>query len=133
MLSRKIIVWALAGIGVVVVFGYSFFALKDVVQGPRIELTAPQSGYATTTPLSTVAGRVIRGSVLTLNGATTTLDLAGNFKESLLLSPGYNIMTLEAKDRYERTVKERIEMTLLVMATSTRDLATSTIEVIQQF
>lgn len=113
MNSRKIIKYTLVCAGIVIVIGYSFLALKDIIRGPRIELATPQSGYATTTPLIVVSGRMIRGSNLTLNDATTTVDLAGNFKESLLLSPGYNIMTLEATDRYGRATKEQIELTLL--------------------
>lgn len=113
MHSRKLIIWILIGLGIITIVGYSAFALKGVVQGPKIEITTPQNGSATTTPLIVIVGRVLRGSTLTLNGASSTLDLAGNFKETLLLAPGYNIMSLEAMDRYERADRETIEMTLL--------------------
>lgn len=113
MYSRKLIIWILIGLGIIVIVGYSVFALKGIVQGPKIEIATPQNGSATTTPLVAIVGRVLRGSTLALNGASSTLDLAGNFKETLLLAPGYNIMTLEAMDRYGRTDKETIEMTLL--------------------
>lgn len=117
-------------LGIMIVAGYSYVALKDIVRGPKIVVVTPENGYATTTPLIVVTGQIQRAVILALNGATTTTDLAGNFKESLLLSPGYNIMTLEARDRYGRVVKEIIEMTLSVVATGTPALATSTAEII---
>ena len=112
MHSRKLIIWILIALGIIIVIGYSVFALKGIVQGPRIVVSAPQNGSSTTTPLIAIIGRVLRGSTITLNGATSTLDLAGNFAETLLLAPGYNIMTLEAMDRYGRSDKKTIEMTL---------------------
>lgn len=123
MHSRKLIMWILIGLGIITIVGYSAFALKGVIQGPNIEIATPQNGSATTTPLVIVAGRVLRGSTITLNGATSTLDLAGNFKETLLLAPGYNIMSLEAMDRYRRTDKETIEMTLITKQSGSQNSA----------
>lgn len=122
---RKLLQWTAVGIGILIILGYGVFAFKGIIWGPRIVLITPQSGFATTSPLIIVSGRAIRAKNLFLNGATTTLDLAGNFNESLLLSPGYNIMTLEGFDKYGRSTKKTIEMTLKDKgATST---ATSTI------
>ena len=110
--GRTIIKRVLIGMGIAIVVGYSYFALEGYVRGPRIVITTPQSGLSTTTAWITVAGRTIHTSTLTLNGATTSPDLAGNFSESLLLAPGYNIMKVAAADRYGRTVEKTIEMTL---------------------
>jgi len=113
MEGRTIIKRGLIGLGVAIVVGYSYFILEGYIRGPRIELIAPESGTATTTAWVTVAGRTIHASTLTLNGATTSPDLAGNFSESLLLAPGYNIMRVAAQDRYGRTTEKTIEMTLI--------------------
>ena len=37
-------------------------------------------------------------------------DEKGNFEEKLLLSYGYNIMTIEGWDKFGRETKETIEM-----------------------
>ena len=132
MFSRKLIIRILTILGILIVVGYSFFALKDVLRGPRINIATPTSGYATTTQMITLAGKVIRGNLFFINNATTTIDLKGNFSEQLLLSSGYNIMTLEARDRYGRTSHETIEMILTpkkVPSTSTTTGATE-VEVI---
>lgn len=107
-------------LGILIVVGYSFFALKDILRGPRIDIATPESGYSTTTQMIAISGRVLRGNLFFINNATTTIDLEGNFSEQLLLSSGYNIMTLEARDRYGRARSEVIEMILVSkVATST--------------
>ena len=128
---RKLLQRIGVAIGIVIILGYGFFAFKGMVWGPRITLNGSLNGSATTSPLVMISGRAIRITRLFLNGATTTLDLAGNFSESLLLSRGYNIMTLEGFDKYGQGTKEVIEMTLSVVATSTRDITTSTTEEIK--
>ena len=130
MLSRNLIIRILIILGILMVVGYSFFALKDVLRRPRIDITTPQTGYATTTPMITIAGRVLRGNLFFINNATTTIDIDGNFSEQLLLSSGYNIMTLEARDRYGRTGSEVIEMILIpkVATSASTSTITETIE-----
>ncbi|MBI3634519.1 MAG: hypothetical protein HY228_02780 [Candidatus Yonathbacteria bacterium] len=117
MKMRKLLQRIGIAIGIIIILGYGVFALQGIIRGPKIILGTPQSGFATTTPLILVSGRAVRVTNLSLNGATTTLDLAGNFSESLLLSRGYNIMTIEGFDKYGRSAKETVEMTLLTTST----------------
>ncbi len=127
----------LAGLGIIFIVGYSAFALEGFIRGPRIEIITPESvhgggiryfSYATTTSLTLVSGRVVHANMLLLNGVEISQDLKGTFSESLLLAPGYNIMSIEAKDRYGRTTRKTIELTLLEPkeATSTDSVATTT-------
>ena len=100
-------------LGISIVLGYSYFVLEDFIRGPRIEITSPETGFSTTTPLIIVSGRAIHTSIFMLNDASTTLDLKGNFSESLLLADGYNIINLKAEDRYHRVAEKRIEIIFL--------------------
>jgi len=113
MEGRTIVKRGLIGLGIVIVVGYSYFALEGYVRGPRLELLNPINGVSTTTERITISGRAVHVNTLTINGATTSPDLAGNFSESLLLAPGYNIMRVDAQDRYGRRVEKTIEMTLI--------------------
>ena len=110
--GRKIIKYALILAGITLVIGYSYFVLEDFVRGPRIIISSPETGFSTTTPVITIVGRAIHINTLTVNGDATPLDLEGNFSSRLILAPGYNIIKVTAKDRYERTVEKEIEMTL---------------------
>ncbi len=144
MEAQKIIKRVLAGLGIVFIAGYSVFALGGFIRGPIIEITTPEGvradsssenlhyfSYATTTPFILVSGRAIHSNILLLNDLEIPQNLEGNFSESLLLAPGYNIISIEAKDRYGRTMKKTIEITLLVpkVATSTDTVASTTIPI----
>lgn len=126
MESRKIAKLALSVLGIAVVLGYSYFVLEDFIRGPRIEITSPENGFSTTTQLIIVSGRAIHTNVLTLNDASTTVDLKGNFSESLLLASGYNILKLKAEDRYHRVVEKSIEIVFLPIVGPKQKIGTST-------
>lgn len=117
---REMIKWALIALGVVIVVGYSYFVLSGYLRGPQIILSSPLNGFATTTPLITITGIAVHANTLSINGYKTPIDLEGNFSGQLILAPGYNIMTIAAQDRYNRTVEKRVEINLLPkIATST--------------
>lgn len=112
--GRKIIKYALALTGVAIVVGYSYFVLDDFIRGPRIVLLSPENGFSTTTPVIIISGKAIHTNNLTVNDAPTPVDLSGNFSNQLILSPGYNIMKVVAKDNYARVVEKTIEIVLIV-------------------
>lgn len=118
---RIIIKRVLVVLAVVIVVGYSYFVLYGLLRGPRIILSTPEDGFSTTTPFISISGVAIHSNNLTINGAATPLDLDGNFRSQLILAPGYNIMTITAQDRYNRTVEKNLEINLLLnTATSTQ-------------
>lgn len=128
MKGREIIKWTLAGILVATVVGYSCFVLYDYLRGPRLIISNPESGFSTTTPIVTIAGRAVHANTLTINDAETPTDLSGNFQTRLILAEGYNIMKVIAKDRYDRTVEKTIELTLLRTIEKARTMGTTTIQ-----
>lgn len=117
---RVMIKWVLVALSALVVVGYTYFVLSGYLRGPQIVLSSPQNGYSTTTPLIAIVGTAVHTNNLTINGFKTPIDLEGNFSSQLILAPGYNIMTIAAQDRYDRTVEKTIEINLLINnATST--------------
>jgi len=116
-------------ITIAIILGYSMFALYGYFRGPRILFLSPESGFSTSTPVVLVEGKAIHIATLTINDAEEPTDLEGNFRSRLLLSEGYNIIKVAAKDHYNRTVEKTIEITLLpqVVATSSRQMGTTTV------
>lgn len=120
MKVRVIIKWTLIALGATIVVGYSYFVLSGYLHGPQIIISNPLNGFSTTTPLITITGVAVHANILSINGLRTPIDLQGNFTSQLILAPGYNIMTIAAQDRYNRTVEKTIEMNLILnTATST--------------
>jgi hypothetical protein len=57
-----------------------------------------------------IIGRVERANTITLNGKAITIDEQGNFDETIIVFPGTNILTLVARDQFERSVREQIQV-----------------------
>lgn len=102
-------VWVAIG-AIALVVGYGAFRAKSLVEGPDIGIESPFNGATSTESLITVKGYAKNISFLTLNGNKIFTDESGVFTEKVLLSYGYNIMTLEAKDRFGRTAQKTLQL-----------------------
>ena len=106
--------WALTGVGVTIIVGYSLFVLAGFIRGPRVTLsTPPQDRFSTTSPVLEIAGQAVRTDILTINDSPLSLDLKGNFREHILLGVGYNVLSVKALDRYGRSSEEHMEVILV--------------------
>lgn len=107
--KRWVTIW-IALAAVTLVIGYGAYRAQSLVEGPDIGITSPITGATSTKSLVEVEGFAHNISFLTLNGDKIFTDESGVFKEKVLLSPGYNIMTLEAKDRFGRTAQKTLQL-----------------------
>lgn len=91
---------------------YGLFASKDLLLGPKLVVLSPKTGQTMTDSFVEVKGSAKRIAKIYLNGRQIFTDDAGNWDESLLLSYGYNIITVSAEDRFGRTVIKKLELVL---------------------
>ena len=100
----------IVGIVILALASYGYFQSREYLRGPIVTITEPVDGSASTTSLIAIIGVAKNVSFLTLNGRQIFTDERGVFKESLLLSDGYNILTLEGKDRFGHTATKRLKL-----------------------
>ena len=105
----------IAGVSTAVVLlgalgAYAYFQSREYIRGPLLTIDEPINGAVSATSLMPMRGKALNISFLTLNGRQIFTDEQGRFEESLLLSEGYSIMTLEAKDRFGHTETRRLEL-----------------------
>lgn len=84
---------------------YALFRSQDIIFGVRIKNVnidgAPLvSGMKFTNSVVEITGNVKNATNLTLNGREISVDKDGNFKETIALLSGYNIIDLAVKDRF---------------------------------
>jgi hypothetical protein len=96
----------------IAIAGYVVYELHSLVRGPVITIDSPQSGSVYNSPLIEITGKTSNISYFSLNNKKIFTDRLGNFNEELLLSPGYNIITLEARDRFGKVVTKKLELIL---------------------
>ena len=95
-----------------VIVGYSLFQAQKILRGPIIEVNSPENATTYNQPLIEVSGRAQNISYLNLNDRPIFTDKDGYFKEKLLLSPGYNIIKLDARDKFKKYTEKKLELIL---------------------
>ena len=92
--------------------GYGLFQAHKYIEGPVVAIDSPQNGVTYNSPLIEVEGHTKNVAYLTLDGRQIFTDTSGRFDEKLLLSPGYTILTLVARDKFGKVVSKQVQLIL---------------------
>ncbi len=95
---------------VLVIIGYSIFQAHNILLGPEIALASPLSGETVTDQTVNISGKAKNISFISLDDRPININESGDFKEKLLLYPGYNIIRLYARDKFGATTEKNIEL-----------------------
>jgi hypothetical protein len=82
--------------------GYSIFQTKALTKGVDLTLSGIKDGETFEKDIVNITGRALYANHLLINGNEILVDQDDNFSEELVLSPGYNIITIEAKDQFNK-------------------------------
>lgn len=91
---------SILGIIVVAIIGFAGLKTYPLVHGPVIQVATLDDGTTLSEPLITISGIARYTQNLNINGAPVATAPDGSFGEKVLLSPGYNIITMQASDRF---------------------------------
>lgn len=112
MRLRRILQIAL-GVGLAALIAvYAGYKFQDFWRGPTITINAPENGQQFEKPVVTLTGTAKRIAFLSLNGKQIYTDPSGQFEETLLLSPGHNIITISAEDKFNRETEKQLQLML---------------------
>jgi hypothetical protein len=89
--------------------GYAGFQSKKIISGPQITIQSPSTTSANDSAVD-VSGVVKNVSVVTLNDRLIPIDETGQFKEKILLYPGYNVIKLKATDKFGACVTKELQL-----------------------
>lgn len=95
---------------IVLFVGYALFQSRYLIEGPRIAIESPPHNATVHAPFALIEGHGRNIAHISLNDRSIFIDERGNFSESLLLAPGYNIITVKAADRFGRETQEVLEI-----------------------
>ena len=101
----------------IIIFGYGLFQARNLIRGPEISVTSPTDGDSQVSPIATVSGTTANITHISLDDRPIFVDKFGNFSQELLLQPGYNIIKLEAQDRFGRTTRKLIALNYAASST----------------
>ena len=106
----RLIKYLLAFFIILVITLYAIWRSLNYARGPVIEIFQPNNGSSIDSKTVNITGRVIRVNSISLNGHAITVDTEGNFNEPLVIFHGLNIITLVAKDQFDRSVKKELQL-----------------------
>ncbi len=99
--SKKTFKIASLSIFFVIVIAYAIFRSSNLILGVKIKNVNIVDGAKVTESILAVKGNAKNAINLTLNGQIIFIDKMGNFNETIALLPGYNIVEIEARDKFD--------------------------------
>lgn len=96
---------------------YGFLRSTDLLFGVKIKRVsiggAPaESGAVVKESATKITGTAKNAVKLLLNGREISVDLSGNFEETIALLPGYNIISIQAADKFGYMDEENYKLIL---------------------
>ena len=87
--------------------------MYGITSGPKLTIKSPVPNTTVNSPLVEIAGQAKRISRIYLDDNQIFTDEKGQFKEKLLLAPGYTIIKLRVQDRFGRQAEESFGLVYL--------------------
>jgi hypothetical protein len=107
LLKIALIVFVFVGLAT-----YGLFQARNFIAGPTLTILEPRDGtsFSSSSPQILVSGEAKNISYLTLNGLQIFTDSKGKFSRQVALLPGLNVVSLEAKDKFNKVVKKSLQL-----------------------
>ncbi len=94
------------GVGLFVVIGvYSALKMRDIIWGVDVVVRGVTDGETVTNQKITLEGNARNIEILTINDRIIGVGENGEFRDSLLLSPGYNIVSIKGDDKFGKHIR----------------------------
>lgn len=101
--NYKFIQMVALGVFFLFIVVFAFYRSYNLIFGVKIKNINVENGATVLTGVEHISGNAKNAVLLTLNGREISIDRDGNFDEAISLSPGYNIVSIEAKDKFGST------------------------------
>ncbi|MDO8425480.1 MAG: hypothetical protein Q7T01_03125 [bacterium] len=100
---------ATAIIVVALILGLLGYRILEMRTPPTLTIVTPADELATSSRIVTIVGQTEPGATVLINGSTLAPDTHGAFETDVVLLPGVNTITIEARRQHSGTARiERI-------------------------
>jgi hypothetical protein len=89
---------------------YLWYQINSFSSKPYLFVSSPTSNISVDDPEITLKGETEKEIVIEINGENVFVDQEGHFEEVIMLQPGRNQIIIEAKNRFNKTKKEEINV-----------------------
>lgn len=107
---KTVLKFSFIALFIIIILSYALFQARNIILGPVIKIETPENGTSLDYSLVNIKGTAKNISLISMNDRQIFIDEHGEFSEKLLLSYGYNIITIKARDRFGRKTEKVLEL-----------------------
>lgn len=108
--TKRYIKIAIIAIVVLSILGYAYSTTEALLHGATITVISPENGATVHHSPIVIKANVENAATITLNGRTVFSNGEGEIIEREMLNTGYNIIVLQAKNRFGQSTEKTIEL-----------------------
>lgn len=97
---------------IVFILGFSVFGFRGVLFPPTVILTTISDGMHVPAGVVAIDGQTKRVEELFIQGKQITRSLEGDFSTEVAVFSPYTIIEIEARDRFNKTIKKEIRLSV---------------------
>lgn len=86
----------------IIIIGYGIWKGRDLLFGIRMSISGIQNNETVTSSVLDLSGNAYHAIAITVNGRTVSVEENGAWNDTIALLDGYNIITISAKDKFNR-------------------------------
>lgn len=90
----------------IILVSYGVWRSRDLLFGIRMSVAGITDGMTAHDPILTFSGDARHANSVTVDGRTVPLAQDGSWQDTIALQAGVNIVTVTAKDKFNRTIKK---------------------------
>lgn len=87
----------------ILVLGFIYRNSKDAIFGTNLSVSIARDGSTVSDTALPIVGFAPKVKTITINKHPVPLDTTGHFQDTVLLSPGYNIIEVSTVDSFNKT------------------------------
>ena len=105
--GKKLVKFISLGLLFAIIIGYGIGRGRDLIFGIRLSVTGIQDNQSVTDPILNLSCQAYHAVAITVNGRTVSIEEDGVWKDIIALVPGYNIITVAARDKFDRITSQQ--------------------------
>lgn len=95
----------------ILIIVYALFRSRDLILGVKIKNVNITDGEKVTESVMEVKGNAKNATNLSLNGREISVDVRGDFDETVALLLGYNVISIQARDKFGHVDEKNYKLT----------------------
>ena len=103
---KRLLKMGLITIATLCLIVFVFFKTRDIIFGARLSDLSITDGQTFTDPFVEVTGRMKNAAAISINGFAVRPNQEGSFSDSLILHPGYNVLTINTEDKFGKKMEK---------------------------